>query len=101
MRLPNFRGGKRPDATHRPASEPQAAQGDVADDMVPTSSATDRAPLTRDRLGELLTQILSDVDEWSHKYGYENVPPIEILRQVTHLYDAVGYAQGRNSPPRR
>lgn len=54
-----------------------------------------RMPLTQDRLGELLAILLKDVASWATKYGYEHIPPIEILRQVTRLGEAVGYAQGR------
>lgn len=70
---------------------PQAVQS-----TQPPRRQAGRAPLTQERLGELLTVLLHDINAWSAKYGYENVPPIEILRQTTNLGEAIGYAQRRD-----
>lgn len=54
-----------------------------------------REPITQQRLAELAHRILTDIEAWSRQYGYTNVPPIEILRQVTQIAETVGQAQSR------
>lgn len=49
-----------------------------------------------DRLRELLVILLQDIRFWSGRYGYDAIPAIEVLRQVTSLAEAVEYAQRRD-----
>lgn len=103
MKMPSWLGGD--PARDQPARIVERPQGGDAASLVerPVQARTasvarrrGRAPLTQERLNELLTILLKDVHAWSAEYGYENVPPIEILRQTIRLGEAVGYAQGRD-----
>lgn len=85
---------QRPEKSAQSQKVPSQAEGD------PGTASVDRhiAQSTghTDQLKELLVILVGDIRAWSSRCGYDAIPAIEVLRQVTSLAEAVEYAQRRD-----